>query len=87
MLLGLPDRKLLTKFQLLSALSNILLLMPEECKGGNEQKMQWRNVWPSNTECIWSLPILPKPSLLFEFTTTPYHVSMWSVDESFHRTV
>ena len=44
MLLGLPDRKLLTKFQLLSALSNILLLMPEECKGGNEEKMQWRNV-------------------------------------------
>ena len=44
MLLGLPDRKLLTKFQLLSALSNILLLMPEECKGGTEEKMQWRNV-------------------------------------------
>ena len=38
MLLGLPDRKLLTKFQLPSALSNILLLMPEECKGGNGEK-------------------------------------------------
>lgn len=45
MLLGLPDRKLLTKFQLPSALSNILLLMPEECKGGNGEKMQWRNVF------------------------------------------
>ena len=56
MLLGLPDRKLLTKFPLLSALSNILLLMPEECTGGNGGK--WgghameKYVCPSDTECI-----------------------------------
>lgn len=53
MLLGLPDRKLLTKFPLLSALSNILLLMSEECKGGNEMgKCNGEMCCPSDTECI-----------------------------------
>lgn len=38
MLLGLPEQKTCTKFSHLSTWSHFLLLILEECEGGNERK-------------------------------------------------